>query len=457
MGANRYAIREQTPGRFQARWYDDAGKRRSKTFRTKTAAKKFLDGMKADVNRGDYIDPNEAQRTFREVAELWFQSRNLRPKTAKSYRTILDQRIYPTFADRPVGGITTLDIVAWITELSTNGKRVGHNNKGAPDMTNPNTVRDLRRRERERERIAAERKAKGLPEPTGAPLAAGTVRNAVRVMNQVMDAAVRARYLRGNPCNGLTRDDLPRPHTEPKNFLNAAQVEDLAQAMRAVVLDSAGDDDTDCADALALLIRFAAQTGLRAGEMCALRWENVDLLRGRVTVSESISTVDVHTWHVVPPKNSRTRVVPLRAGLMQALQAYAQRQGKRSAFGPDCFVWPSPTVTEQQPYGQRPMHWGRDFYLTYWKKAVVLAGLPSALRAHDLRHTTAALLIAANVPAKAIQEHLGHSSFSITMDTYGHLYEDNTETVTNALDAAFESRPARSNVSSLPGRWKDRA
>lgn len=254
MGANRYAIREQTNGRYQARWYDDTGKRRSKTFGTKTAAKKLLDGMKADVNRGDYIDPNESQRTFREVAELWFRSRNLRPKTAKSYRTILDQRIYPTFADRPIGGITTMDLVAWITELSTTGKRIGHNNKGAPDLTNASTVKDIRRRER----IAAERKTKGLPEPTGAPLASGTVRNAVRVMNQVLDAAVRARYLRGNPANGLTRDDMPRHHREEVTFLNATQVEAMAQAVEQVSENPA----------FGLLVRFAAQTGLRA-------WRNV--------------------------------------------------------------------------------------------------------------------------------------------------------------------------------------
>ncbi|MBM4724374.1 tyrosine-type recombinase/integrase [Rhodococcus hoagii] len=85
---------------------------------------------------------------------------------------------------------------------------------------------------------------------------------------------------------------------------------------------------------------------------------------------------------------------------------------------------------------------GRDFYLKWWKQAVTKAGLPAKLRFHDLRHTCAALLIAANVPAKAIQAHLGHSSFKITMDTYGHLYEDASDHVANAMNAAFAAPTA---------------
>lgn len=412
---NRYAIREQTTGRFQARWYDDGGKRRSKTFGTRTEAKRFLENIKADRNRGDYIDPSDARRSFREVAELWLGSRNLRPKTEQSYRTILEQRIYPTFADRAVGSITTMDLVAWITDLSLHGKRVGHNNKPAK-AESARAERDARCRER------AGRTS------TGKPLAPGTVHNAVRVMRQVLDAAVRARYLRGNPAHGLTRDDLPKAHrdTTSTSYLSAAQVERLAVATE----ETSGDA------AYGLLVRFAAQTGMRAGECCGLRWENVDLLRGRITVAESISTVKNGDWTVVPPKNGKTRVVPIPPPLRGALADLAAERGKAGAFAPEAYVWPGPNEATT------PLSWGRDFYLKWWKAAVAKAGLPSALRFHDMRHTCAALLIAANVPAKAIQAHLGRSSFKITMDTYGHLYEDASDTVANAMGAAFAASAA---------------
>lgn len=430
MGANRYAIREQTSGRFQARWYDPDGKRKSKTFATKTEAKKHLDGISADRNRGDYIDPGDAQRTVEEIAELWLNSRNLRPKTEQSYRTILEQRIYPAFAGRAVGSITTLDLVAWITELSLHGKRVGHNNKPA-NAESARAERDARYQER-----AGKTQA-------GKPLAPGTVHNAVRVMRQVLDAAVRARYLRGNPAHGLTRDDLPRAHRDTTStpYLNAAQVERLAVAM-----EGTSDDP-----ALALLVRFAAQTGMRAGECCGLRWENVDLLRGRITVAESISAVKNGDWCVVPPKNGKTRVVPMPPTLRDALADLAHERAAAGAFAPEMYVWPGP-VTPSAAFGTEPMSWGRDFYLRYWKAAVAKAGLPVKLRFHDLRHTCAALLIAANVPAKAIQAHLGHSSFKITMDTYGHLYEDASDAVSNAMNAAFAApKPEPANVRAIRG------
>ena len=72
-----------------------------------------------------------------------------------------------------------------------------------------------------------------------------------------------------------------------------------------------------------------------------------------------------------------------------------------------------------------------------FRPAVARAGLPANLRFHDMRHTCAALLIAANLPPKAIQDHLGHSDFKITMNTYGHFYADAAEAVTSALSRAF--------------------
>jgi len=247
----------------------------------------------------------------------------------------------------------------------------------------------------------------------------------------------RARYLRGNPAHGLTRDDLPKAHRDTTStpYLSAAQVERLAVAME----ETSGDA------AYGLLVRFAAQTGMRAGECCGLRWENVDLLRGRITVAESISTVKNGDWTVVPPKNGKTRVVPIPPPLRDALADLAAERAEAGGFTPQSYVWPGPTGADQ------PMSWGRDFYLKWWKAAVAKAGLPAALRFHDMRHTCAALLIAANVPAKAIQVHLGHSSFKITMDTYGHLYEDASDHVANAMGAAFAApvAPEPTNVRAL--------
>lgn len=434
MGTNRYSIQEQTPGRYRVRWYDDAGKRRSKTFGTKTDAKRFLNGIKADIDRGEYIDPADSRRTVREVGELWLESRNLRPKTRQAYRTILDHRIYPTFGDRPVGGITTLDIVAWITYLSTEGKRVGHNNKGKADPEKSRTARDARYRERK----AEDEPVRGL--------APGTVHNALRVLDQILGAAVRSRYLRGNPCDGLVRSDLPRNVRGDVAFLSAPQVARLASAVEEVVDGIEGERPesyapSDRAAGFGRMVRFTAQTGLRAGEVCGLRWENVDMLRGRVNVAESISTLSAEEFHIVPPKNGRTRWVTMTPEMTEELRAVFEARGPQAAD----YVWPG------EDGDDLPMHWGREFYLRYWKRAAARAGLPDSLRFHDLRHTCAALLIAANVPAKAIQAHLGHSSFKITMDTYGHLYSDSADLVSGAMANAFAAPAEPSNVRQMWG------
>lgn len=67
--------------------------------------------------------------------------------------------------------------------------------------------------------------------------------------------------------------------------------------------------------------------------------------------------------------------------------------------------------------------------------AVLAAGLPPATRFHDLRHTCAALCIALGAHPKAIQERLGHSSITVTLDRYGHLFPKLDEALTDRLDA----------------------
>lgn len=233
------------------------------------------------------------------------------------------------------------------------------------------------------------------------------------MLSGVLDAAVRANCTRANVARSLTRNDLPKPVNKEMLFLTAEQVHRVA---------------AELPDPWGLMTEFTAVTGMRAGEINGLRWENVDLLRGRIRVAESVSRVGLDV-HIVPPKNGRVRSVSLFKDVAAKLRAYAEIH---PAFSPETYVWPSPVGLPTDP-----MHWGRDFYLKEWKTAVARAGLPSGLRFHDLRHTCAALLIAANIPAKAIQMHLGHSSFAITMDRYGHLYSDSQDAVANALEKAL--------------------
>jgi integrase len=68
-----------------------------------------------------------------------------------------------------------------------------------------------------------------------------------------------------------------------------------------------------------------------------------------------------------------------------------------------------------------------------------MAGLPQALRIHDLRHASAALLIAQRAHPEAVKRHLGHSSIAVTMDRYGHLFPSESERLAESLDVVFRS------------------
>jgi integrase len=265
--------------------------------------------------------------------------------------------------------------------------------------------------------------------------APGTLRNARKVLRLVLATAEGSGAIRGNPCNGVRVPASPRADMI---FLSPGEVEALASAIDP---------------RYSTLIRFAAYTGLRAGEIGALRVGRVDLVRGHVVVAESVTEVDRLGLVFGEPKTYQWRSVTLPAFLRDELAAHlAGRQ-----VGPDDFVFPAPD-------GGVLHH--KAFYRRRFKPAVVAAGLPPAMRFHDLRHTCASLCIALGAHPKAIQERLGHSSITVTLDRYGHLFPKLDEALTERLDALHRdalafgvaaSRPAASAVQSLRSEVYDGA
>jgi len=130
-GRRRFgAVRKLPSGRFQARFLDPETTRyrtAAQTFATKTAASKWLAALETDMARGVWHDPKRGEVLFRSVAEQWYATKlHLRPSTQHIYRTLLDRHILPTFAEVPVGAITTLDVQMWISDRHRN-TRMGAN------------------------------------------------------------------------------------------------------------------------------------------------------------------------------------------------------------------------------------------------------------------------------------------------------------------------------------------
>jgi integrase len=234
-------------------------------------------------------------------------------------------------------------------------------------------------------------------------LSASRAKHAYYVLFAVLEAAIQTGALLRNPAAGIR---VPRDRSREIHFLSAAEVERLAEA----IIPPYGT-----------LVRFAAYTGLRAGEIVALRVKRLDLLRGTVRVIESASEVGGRLI-LGPTKTHAERTVRLPRFLREEVATYlADRPHER-----DAFVFTAPR-------GGQLRH--NNFYQRVFCPALLPAGLPEQVRFHDLRHTCAALLIAQGAHPKAIQTHLGHSSIQVTMDRYGHLFPDAMEHLADRLSS----------------------
>jgi integrase len=145
----------------------------------------------------------------------------------------------------------------------------------------------------------------------------------------------------------------------------------------------------------------------------------------RVEVAEAAS--EPHGELVYgPTKTYERRTVPIPGALAAELAEHLIGRPADSA----AFVFSAPD-------GGPLRH--STFYRRHFKPAVVRAGLPARTRFHDLRHSYAALLIAEGAPALAVMKRLGHSSITVTMNTYGHLFPALEEALTDRLDAAYRN------------------
>jgi integrase len=220
-------------------------------------------------------------------------------------------------------------------------------------------------------------------------LSPSRTRQAVYVVSLVCDHAIRAGRLVRNPVRGVK---LPRlTAAAERHFLTHDQVQQLAVA--------AGSYGT--------FVRTLAYTGLRWGEVTALRVRDVDLSRRRLDIRRAFSDVNGRLVEGAP-KNHQARTVPLPLWL--ATQLKEQIDGR----DPDELVF-----TTSAGYPLRMSNFRRHV----WNQAVTAAGLVG-LTPHGLRHTAASLYIAAGTPPKVVQRILGHGSIAVTLDLYGHLYPD---------------------------------
>lgn len=181
---------------------------------------------------------------------------------------------------------------------------------------------------------------------------------------------------------------------------------------------------------LIALYTVALGLGLREGEVLGLRWRDISLEQHTLRVAQTVQRIR-GGLALEPPKTERSaRLLPLPLFVERALR-HAERQALERRVAGDAWkdydlVFPSAIGTPLDPRN----------LLRQFKALLVAADLPD-MRFHDLRHSCATTLIAQGVHPRVVQEILGHSQISTTMNVYGHVLDATRRVAAEAMDGLF--------------------
>jgi integrase len=248
----------------------------------------------------------------------------------------------------------------------------------------------------------------------GTPPSASTLRHVYKLVRNALGDAYRMELVTRNVA---TQVKAPPLSNQPRLGLELAEAKRLLQ-----VIDG---------ERLEALYVLALTTGLRRGELLALRWDDIDLGSRQLHVRRAIQRVDGKLQIVEPKTSSARRTVVLPQFAVRHLRQHKERQdGERLALGD---AWREHGLVFASSIGTpiEPRNLNRR-----WDVLRQRAGL-EGLRLHDLRHGCATFLLAQGVPARAIMEVLGHAEIGVTMNTYTHVLPELRQEAADAIDKLF--------------------
>lgn len=333
-----------------------------RTGRTKRLAFAAADARRRELEGG--LVPESDTLTVADYLRRWLDQHagHVAERTLRRYRSLIELHVLPTLGSRPIGRLHPMNVEGLYQRLATDGRR-----DGKPGGLHPRTIGHVH-----------------------------------RVLHKALADAVRLQVVSRNVAAAA------RPPTIPRRRIDAPSVDTVQQVLTAV--------------AGTLVERetwFTAYTGVRVGELVALRWADVDLDARTVRVARAM-TREPHRGIVVTPTKTEAsdRLVPLAEPIVIALRAHRAVQAQhRLNVGPAWqdldLLFPSAVGTPQDPRN----------VLRRFQAALDRAGIPR-MRWHDLRHCCASLMLSAGIPLAVVSELLGHSSIQITKDTYGHITAD---------------------------------
>jgi len=368
------------------------GKRQQKTMAipgTKRDAEKKLREVLHDLDTGSFINP--AKVTLAEHLDNWLRDYvkpQLAPRTAEGYEHTVRQHISPS----SLGSIMLTDLrpehlLRYYAEKAATGRRDG---KGGLNQR--------------------------------------TVRHHHEILYTALDRAVENGLIGLNPAK---RVKAPRYQKTEQHYLDADGINKVLECAKETRFYA--------------LYYTALSTGMRRSELLALRWSDIDLTLGQISVSRSMHHLTNGETVFRQPKTAKgSRLIPLPPSLSLVLRDHKNAQidmflGMGRLLKEDVMVFtrllmnPKTKQFEIQPLLP-------DTVTATWIKIVRRAGYPG-VRFHDIRHSHASLLLTQGVHPKIVQERLGHSSIQITLDTYSHIMPGLQRAAADGFDALIKKTP----------------
>ena len=339
--------------------------------------------FKAEIESGEYIAPEKM--TFVAFVEEWrekYAVKHLGEKTLELYMIHLNNRVIPSFGHLRLDAIKTIQIVNFIEEMGKVNRLDGK--KGA--------------------------------------ISPGTVQIIYRAIKNVFSRAVEWKVIKTNPVEGVKK-----PRAIPKNMevYNNDEVESLLTYLENEQIH------------WRIMISLALTTGLRRGELLGLEWKNIDIDKGTLDIRQSLTFSKNGGYKVKEPKTKNSlRKVALPTSMLAELREFKIHCNKlrmKSADvwqgGESFFLFTSWNGKPLNPYsvGQ------------WWRRFINRTSL-KYIRFHDLRHTSATLLLNQGVHAKIISSRLGHANITTTLNIYAHALQEADQSAADKLDSLFTSR-----------------
>lgn len=349
---------------------------------TREDAERFRIGKLHELGQGTYVDPS--QLTVEQLLDEWLgncEARKLSPSTLRGYRGVVDRYLVPAIGTVKVQRLTSGDVQRMYDKASLSGRVNG-------------------------------KKAKGDG------LSGQTVRHIHRVLGTALNYAVDLQYVQKNVA-ASTRP--PQLEDREMHALDVGAVDKMLKTL-----------ETWPDKRLRTIVLLATFTGLRRGELLGLRWDDVDLANATLTVARSAQSVKGQGIVFRQPKTSKSRrTIAMPATAVHALKDHAGSQATEMALVGDGYADQGLVFAQANGSPLRP-----DTLSLAFRRFRLAHKLE--IRFHDLRHTHASLMLKAHVPVKVVSQRLGHSTATLTLNTYAHVLENMDTEAATSFEQLFQ-------------------